>query len=152
DYAAWQRRWISGEVLGRQAEYWKRALVGAPALLEAATDRARPAVQDYAGGSIGVELDERLTNDLKELSRRRGTAVYMTLLGGWAALLGRLSGQKEVVIGTPVANRRRTEIEGLIGFFVNTLGLRIDLSGEPRVGELLERVKARAVEGQQNQD
>jgi syringomycin synthetase protein SyrE len=152
DYAAWQQRWMSAEVMERQAEYWKSVLVGAPALLELPTDRARPAVQDYAGGSVVIELGERLTNDLKALSRRHGTTLYMTLLAGWAALLGRLSGQEEVVIGTPVANRRRVEIEGLIGFFVNTLALRIDLSGGPRIGKLLERVKARTVEGQQNQD
>jgi amino acid adenylation domain-containing protein len=152
DYAAWQQRWMSGELLGRQAEYWKRTLAGAPVLLEVPTDRTRPAVQDYAGGSVGIELYEGLTAELKALSRRQGTTLYMTLLAGWAALLGRLSGQDEVVIGTPVANRTRMEIEPLIGFFVNTLALRIDLSGGPRVEELLERVKERAVEGQENQD
>ena len=151
DYAAWQQRWLSGEVLGRQAEYWKRTLAGAPALLELPADRARPAEQDYAGGGVGVELGEGLTGGLKALSRRHGTTLYMTLLAGWAALLSRLSGQDEVVIGTPVANRTRTEVEGLIGFFVNTLALRIDLSGRPSVGELLGRVKARTLEAQQNQ-
>jgi amino acid adenylation domain-containing protein len=152
DYAAWQRQWLSGEVLERQAEYWKTALAGAPALLEAPADRSRPAVQDYDGKRVRVKLEEGLTCGLKALSRRRGTTLYMTLLAGWAALLGRLSGQEEVVIGTPVANRTRMEIEGLIGFFVNTLALRIDLSGGLTVGELLERVKERALEGQQNQD
>ena len=136
DYAAWQRRWMSGEVLEKQAEYWKSALAGAPALLELPTDRARPAVQDYAGESIGIELDEGLTSKLKGLSRRHGTTLFMTLLAGWAALLGRLSGQEEVVIGTPVANRRRVEIEGLIGFFVNTLALRMDLRGGPTSGRV----------------
>ena len=152
DYAAWQQQWLSGGVLERQAEYWKRRLAGAPALLKLPADRRRPAEQDYAGDSIGIELEEGLTGEIKGLSRRHGMTLYMTLLAGWAALLGRLSGQDEVMVGTPMANRVRREIEGLIGFFVNTLALRIDLSGWPRVGELLERVKARTLEAQQNQD
>ena len=85
------------------------------------------------GRCAGLVLDEELTAGLKELSRRHGTTLYMTLLAGWAALLARLSGQEDVVIGTPVANRGRAEIEGLIGFFVNTLALRVDLSGSPTV-------------------
>ena len=152
DYAAWQRRWLSGQVWEEQAGYWKQALAGAPALLELPTDRPRPARQDYAGGSIGIELEAGLTQELKALSRRHGATIYMTLLAGWAALLSRLSGQEEVVIGSPVANRMRAEIEPLIGFFVNTLALRIDLSGSPSVVELLERVKERTLEGQQHQD
>ena len=152
DYAVWQRKWIAGEVLQQQAEYWRRTLEGAPALLELPADHARPAQQNYAGGMVGVMLDEELTAGLKELSRRQGTTLFMTLLAGWAALLGRLSGQGEVVIGTPVANRGRSEIEELIGFFVNTLALRLDVSGGPTVGELLERVKVQALAAQQHQD
>ena len=97
-------------------------------------------------------LDEKLTAGLKDLSRRHGTTLFMTLLAGWAALLARLSGQQDVVIGTPVANRGRAEIEDLIGFFVNTLALRLDLSGSPTVSELLERVKEQALAAQQHQD
>src|SRR5262249_47215787 len=89
---------------------------------------------------------------LKELSKRCGVTLFMTLLGGWAALLARLSGQQDIVIGTPVANRGRIEIEELIGFFVNTLALRLDLSGSPTIGELLSRVKAQAIAAQQHQD
>ncbi|MFI5223121.1 MAG: condensation domain-containing protein, partial [Nitrospirales bacterium] len=152
DYAVWQRKWMGGEILGRQAEYWKEALAGAPELLEVPADRVRPAEQEFAGASVRVALDEKLTAGLKELSRKQGTTLYMTLLSGWAALLGRLSGQTDVVIGTPVANRGRMEIENLIGFFINTLAVRVDLSGEPTVEELLERVKKQAVEAQQNQD
>jgi len=96
----------------------------------------------YTGAFSKIELDERLTAGLKDLSKRHGTTLYMTLLAGWAALLGRLSGQQDVVIGTPTANRGRAEIEGLIGFFVNTLAIRVDLSGSPTVEELLSRVKA----------
>jgi len=152
DYAVWQRKWMEGEILQEQAEYWKRTLAGAPGLLDIPTDYVRPAEKDYAGASIGLELDAKLTAGLRELSRRYGTTMYMTLLAGWVALLGRLSGQQDVVVGTPVANRGRSEIEGLIGFFVNTLVLRLDVSGAPTVGELLKQAKAQAIAAQQHQD
>jgi amino acid adenylation domain-containing protein len=152
DYAVWHRRRVEGPVLEAQAEYWTRALAGAPELLELPTDHRRPAKQDFAGDSVSVELDEALAAALKTLSRRHGTTLFMTLLAGWAAVLARLSGQDDVVVGTPSANRGRAEVEGLIGFFVNTLPVRIDLSDGPRVGELLDRVRARALEAQRNQD
>jgi amino acid adenylation domain-containing protein len=152
DYAAWQRRWVDGEVLREQADYWRETLAGAPELLELPTDHARPARQDFAGAALEVELDEELTAGLKALGRRQGTTLFMTLLAGWAAVLGRLSGQDDVVVGTPTANRGRREIEGLIGFFVNTLAVRVDLSGSPSVAELLGRVKERALGAQQHQD
>jgi amino acid adenylation domain-containing protein len=152
DYAAWQRRWMEGDVLREQAEYWTRMLAGAPPLLELPTDRPRPAETDHAGAAFPLELDAELTAGLKALSRRHGTTLYMTLLAGWAAVLGRLSGQDDVVIGTPTAGRGRPEVEGLIGFFVNTLALRVDLSGAPTVARLLERVKERALEAQRHQD
>ncbi|MBV9108279.1 MAG: non-ribosomal peptide synthetase, partial [Gemmatimonadetes bacterium] len=152
DYAAWQRRWVEGEVLEAQASYWAKTLAGAPALLELPTDHPRPSPQDHAGASVGMVLDERLAAGLKALGRRHGTTLFMTLLAGWAVVLGRLSGQDEVVIGTPTANRGRREIEGLIGFFVNTLALRVDLSERATVAGVLARVKARALEAQANQD
>ncbi|MBZ5525726.1 MAG: AMP-binding protein [Acidobacteriia bacterium] len=152
DYAVWQRKWMEGEALQQQAEYWKSALAGAPGLLELPADYERPAQQDYAGAFVELALEEDLTKGLAELSRARGTTMFMTLLAGWAALLGRLSGQQEVVIGTPVANRGRSEIEKLIGCFINTLAVRVDLSGEPTVAELLERVKVQTLTGQQHQD
>ncbi|HEU0076111.1 MAG TPA: amino acid adenylation domain-containing protein, partial [Longimicrobiaceae bacterium] len=107
---------------------------------------------DHAGAAVRLELEEELTAGLKALSRRQGTTLFMTLLAGWAVVLSRLSGQDDVVIGTPTANRGRREIEGLIGFFINTLALRVELSGTPTVGELLGRVKKRALEAQANQD
>jgi amino acid adenylation domain-containing protein len=143
---------VDGEVLQRQAAYWERTLAGAPEVLELPTDRPRPARQDHAGASVGVELDEELTAGLKALGRRHGATLFMTLLAGWAAVLGRLAGVEDVVVGAPSANRGRSEIEGLIGFFVNTLALRVDLSGAPTVAELLGRVRARVLEGQQHQD
>jgi amino acid adenylation domain-containing protein len=152
DYAAWQRRWVNGEVLQRQADYWRETLSGAPELLELPTDHPRPARQDFAGAWADVELDEALTAALKTLGQRHGATLYVTLLAGWAAVLARLSGQGEVVVGTPSANRGRSEIEGLIGFFVNTLALRVDLSDSPSVAELLGRVKERSVGAQHHQD
>src|SRR5262249_35007096 len=114
-----------------QGEYWAETLAGAPEQLELPTDRPRPARQHFAGASVKVELDEALTAALRTLSQRHGTTPYMTLLAGWAVVLARLSGQNDVVVGTPIANRTRREIEGLIGFFVNTVALRVELSGAP---------------------
>src|SRR5690606_27702116 len=112
DYALWQRRWLSGELLERQGEYWKEVLSGAPELLELPTDRPRPAQQDLRGAAVELELEASVTRGLVELSQRHGTTLFMTLLGGWAALLSRFSGQTDVVIGTPTANRGRAELEG----------------------------------------
>ncbi|HEU4561224.1 MAG TPA: amino acid adenylation domain-containing protein, partial [Longimicrobium sp.] len=152
DYAVWQRRWMEGDVLRGQAEWWKETLAGAPELLELPTDRPRPAQVDHAGALLGVELDKELAAELKALSRRHGTTLFMTLLAAWAVVLSRLSGQDELVTGTPSAGRGRAEIEGLIGFFVNTLALRLELSGSPTVAELLRRVKERALAAQHHQD
>jgi amino acid adenylation domain-containing protein len=152
DYAAWQRQWIAGEVLQRQRDFWLQHLRGAPALLELPTDRPRPAVQDYAGASLGFELEEDITAGLRSLCRRHGTTLFMTLLAAWAALLSRLSGQSEVVIGAPVANRHRAETEPLIGLFMNTQALRVDLSGLPTVAELLNQVRTAALAAQNHQD
>jgi hypothetical protein len=152
DYAAWHRRLVEGDVLQRQAEYWRETLAGAPEVLELPTDRPRPRKQDFAGDSVKVELDEALSAALKRLAQRHGATLHTTLLAGWAAVLARLSGQDEVVVGTPAANRGRSEIEGLIGFFINTLALRVDLSGSPSVAELVGRVKDRSLGAQQHQD
>jgi amino acid adenylation domain-containing protein len=152
DYAMWERNWLEGEVFKQQGDYWKRALQGAPAFLELPTDHPRPAQQDYRGGIEELVLEPGLTAGLKELSWRQGTTLYMTLLTGWAALLARLSGQAEVVIGTSVANRGRAEIEDLIGFFANTLAMRVDLGGGISVKELLKRVKEVTLAGQQHRN
>ncbi|MBX8544289.1 amino acid adenylation domain-containing protein [Pseudomonas cichorii] len=152
DYAAWQRRWLTGEVLEKQSRYWKETLADAPALLTLPTDRPRPAEQSYSGASLPVTFDEDLTQALKALGQRHGTTLYMTVMSAWAALLSRLSGQDEVVIGSPMANRTRAEVEPLIGFFVNTLAIRVDTSGQPDVGSLLAQVKARTLAAQRHQD
>uniref|UniRef100_UPI003878298D amino acid adenylation domain-containing protein n=1 Tax=Pseudomonas viciae TaxID=2505979 RepID=UPI003878298D len=152
DYAVWQRRWLSGEVLQTQSSYWQQALADAPALLMLPTDRARPPQQDYTGAALPVAFDADLTASLKALSQRHGVTLYMTLMAAWGALLSRLSGQDEVVIGSPVANRTRSEVEGLIGLFVNTLAVRVDVSGAPTVETLLARVKTQALGAQAHQD
>src|SRR5262249_11334448 len=152
DYAVWQRKWMDGEILRKQGEYWERTLAGAPAMLELPMDHLRPAEQDYAGERVKVALEEDLTRGLRELSKKHGTTLYMTLLAGWSALLARLSGQEDLWIGTPADNRGQMEIEGLIGFFVNMLALRLDISGSPSVGELLQRVKQQTLAAQQHQD
>jgi amino acid adenylation domain-containing protein len=152
DYAAWQRRWLSGERLQRQTEYWRRALADAPVLLELPTDRPRPALQSYVGAQVPVHIDAELIERLKQFSRQHGVTLFMVILAAWAAVLSHLSGQDDIVIGTPSANRRRHEIEGLIGFFVNTLALRIDLSGNPNVVTLVDRVRSVALAAQDNQD
>ncbi|HEV2641135.1 MAG TPA: condensation domain-containing protein, partial [Candidatus Elarobacter sp.] len=152
DYAAWQRQRLSGAVLAKQAEYWRRTLAGAPELLELPTDRVRPAVQDHVGGQVLVELDAELTARVKALGQRHGTTLYMTLLTAWGTLLSRLSGQTDLVVGTPAANRTRPEVEDLIGFFINAQALRLDFSGGPTVAEMLARVKARALGAQEHQE
>ncbi len=152
DYAVWQRNWLSGEVLQQQGDYWQQALAGAPVLLTLPSDRPRPAQQDYSGHRLGLALDADLTRGLKALSQRQGTTLFMTVMAAWAAVLSRLSGQDDVVIGTPTANRLRTEVEGLIGCFVNTLAVRVDLSAPLSVEDLLQQVKRQTLAAQANQD
>ncbi|WP_404944183.1 condensation domain-containing protein, partial [Pseudomonas syringae] len=121
DYAVWQHNWLDDERLSHQADYWQQTLTGAPVLLTLPTDRPRPAHQDYTGASVALDLDPRLSNDLRAFCQAQSMTPFMLFMGAWAVLLARLSGQEEVVVGMPVANRRRAEIEGLIGLFVNTL-------------------------------
>ncbi|WP_273945181.1 condensation domain-containing protein, partial [Burkholderia pseudomallei] len=111
DYAAWQRRWLASGQLEKQGAFWQTNLSGAPTLLELPTDRPRPPKQSHAGASVEVKLGAALSERVKRLSQRHGVTPYMTLLSSWAAVLSRLSGQEEVVIGSPVAGRNRTEVE-----------------------------------------
>ncbi|MGN6151348.1 MAG: non-ribosomal peptide synthetase, partial [Lysobacteraceae bacterium] len=150
DYAQWQRQWLRGPVLEKQTAYWRRTLAGAPTLLELPTDRPRPAQQRFEGDRVPIALDAALTDALKALSKRHGMTLFMTVLAAWATVLSRLSAQAEVVVGTPVANRRRPEVANLIGFFVNTLALRIEVSGS--VSALLDRVKAATLDAQDHQE
>src|SRR5579871_1022001 len=152
DYAAWQRQWLQAEELERQVQYWKQHLAGAPALLELPTDRPRPAIQSYRGARLRQEFSPELTASLKALCRREGATLFMTLLAAFQTLLARYSSQDDIVVGTTIANRTQSEIEGLIGFFVNTLALRVDLSGDPSFVELLGRVREACLGGYAHQD
>ncbi len=140
DYAEWQRRALEGAVLRRELDYWRERLRGLTRL-DLPTDRPRPAVQSFRGGRRRAVLGSDLTASLRELARREGVTTFMAFLALFQALLRKYSGQDDVVVGTPIANRNREEIEGLIGFFVNNLVLRTDLSGEPTFRELLVRVR-----------
>jgi len=152
DFAVWQREWLQGEVLAEQLSYWRGQLGGGSGVLELPLDRGRPAVQSMRGGRQTVVITESLTSALQELSRREGVTLFMTLLAAFQTLLYRYSGQEEIAVGSPIANRNRVETEELIGFFVNTLVLRSDLSGNPSFRELLERVREVALGAYAHQD
>ncbi|WP_422775841.1 amino acid adenylation domain-containing protein [Pseudomonas mediterranea] len=152
DYAAWQQQHLQGERLQAQTQFWKEHLTGAPALLELPADHPRPQVQSYQGAALTLQLPAPLSARLRRFSQQRGLTPFMTLLGAWSILLSRLSNQSEVVVGTPVANRPRRETEALIGFFVNTLALRIDVQADSPVEHLLERIKATTLDAYGHQD
>ncbi|MCA1568215.1 MAG: amino acid adenylation domain-containing protein, partial [Acidobacteria bacterium] len=152
DYAAWQRQYLQGEVLELELDYWRERLKGAPENIELLADRPRPPVKTYRGAIETVELQPGLSSRLRDLSRKEGVTLFMTLLAGFQALLGRYTGQEDFVIGTPVANRTRVETERLIGFFVNTLALRADLNGDPTVKELLAKVRETTLGAYAHQD
>ncbi|MCV3211987.1 amino acid adenylation domain-containing protein [Plectonema radiosum NIES-515] len=152
DFAQWQRQWLSGEVLDSQLNYWKQQLAGAPALLELPTDRNRPAVQTGRGSSETFELSAELTQQIKHLSQLSGSTLFMTLLAAFSLLLSRYSHQEDIVVGSPIANRNRQEIEPVIGFFVNTLVLRTNLEGNPSFRQLLQRVRQMTLDAYAHQD
>ena len=152
DYGVWQRQWLQGPLLQQQLQQLVQQLRGAPALLDLPTDRPRPALQDYRGANVPVLLDAELTRAVKALAQRHSTTLYMTLLAAWSAVLSRLSGQEQVVIGSSHAGRSRVEVEALIGFFVNTQALKVDLSERPGAQALLAQVRQTAVQAQSLQD
>jgi amino acid adenylation domain-containing protein len=151
DYAIWQRQWLQGEVLEGQLAYWKDKLADLPTL-ELPADRPRPPVASHQGAHVAFDLPAPLTQALRELSRREGATLYMTLLAAFEVLLYRYSGQEDIAVGTPIAGRGRSELEGLIGFFVNTLVLRTDLSCNPAFTVLLARVRENALGAYTHQD
>ena len=152
DFAEWQRKWLQGEVLDQQLEYWLEHLSGAPPSLELPADRPRPAVQSFNGATHSFTLSSDLSARLLELSRRENATPFMTLLAAFYVLLYRYTSQADIVVGTPVANRNRRELESLIGFFVNTLALRVDLSGDPTFRELLAQVREVSLGAYAHQD
>jgi amino acid adenylation domain-containing protein len=141
DFALWQREWLSGSVLEQQLEYWRQQLGGELPVLALEPDKTRAAEPQYQGAAQELWLSAELSAQLRELSVGEGVTMFMVLLAGWQLLLSRYSGQEDICVGTPIANRNRAETEELIGFFVNTLVLRTDLSGDPSVRELLGRVR-----------
>ncbi len=152
DYADWQTEWLTSEAANRQRAYWTERLAGAPQLLELPTDRSRPLVQMFRGARHFLTLPKQLGNELKALSSQMGVTLFMTLLALFDTLIKRYTEKDDIVVGTPVANRSHSEIEGLIGFFVNTIALRNDLSGDPSFSELLKRVRQTTLGGLANQD
>jgi amino acid adenylation domain-containing protein len=152
DFAAWQRDWLQGERLEEQLSYWRTQLAGAPPLLELPTDRPRPPVQSYTGAGETLLLSESLSQSLKELSRREGATLFMTLLAAFSTLLYRYSGLHDILVGTPIANRNHADTESLIGFFVNTLVFRTRVSDQMTFRELLVQVREMALEAYAHQD
>ncbi len=152
DFAHWQRRHLTGAVLESHLQYWQQRLGGTPPILELPTDRPRPAIQSFRGAGEKLIISPELTARLNTTARREGVTIFMLLLAAFNVLLHRYTGEEDVIVGTPIANRNRVEIEGLIGFFVNMLVLRTDLSGGPTFRELLDRVRTVALEAYGHQD
>ncbi|HWW74832.1 MAG TPA: condensation domain-containing protein, partial [Pyrinomonadaceae bacterium] len=152
DYARWQRSRLAGELLASQLSYWKRQLGGDLPVLELPSDWPRPPVLTFRGDKHRFHIDGGLLDSLRSLGRRNGATTFMTLLAAFAALLYRYTGQRDILIGSPVSSRGRIETEGLIGLFVNTLVLRTELSGRLSFRELLKRVRETALDAYANQD
>ncbi|HET8772838.1 MAG TPA: amino acid adenylation domain-containing protein, partial [Thermoanaerobaculia bacterium] len=153
DYAIWQREWLEeGGVLETQLAYWQQKLAGAPGTLDLATDYRRPSVQSFAGATHELALDAELTAQLERLAEREGVTLYMVLLAAFQALLHRYTGQNDITVGSPIANRQYRETEGLIGMFVNTLALRNEVSADEPFTALLAKVKATCLEAYEHQD
>ncbi|HVG19449.1 MAG TPA: amino acid adenylation domain-containing protein, partial [Blastocatellia bacterium] len=152
DFAMWQREWLKGETLEEQLSYWKRQLAGAPPVIYLPTDRPRPLRHSFRGGTQILSLAKEVGDPLKRLSQQETATLFMTLLAAFQTLLARYTGQTDIVVGAPIANRNRKEIEGLIGFFVNSLVMRTDLSGNPTFREALARVRKVALGAYAHQD
>lgn len=151
DYAAWERKWLSGENLEKQIRYWQEQLEGVETL-DLPTDRPRPSFVTYNGASESVAMGPDLTESLRKLGRSQGTTLYMTLLAAWQVLLWRYSGQEDIAVGSPVAGRKQAELEGLIGFFVNALVLRSQVRGSLTFAEFLRQVRETTLQAYAHQD
>ena len=151
DFAAWQRNWLSGEVLRKQLDYWRSQLSGISAL-ELPADRPPPAEQSFRGLSERIFLSDEVLAAIKRVASEEGATLFMTLLAALQVLLQRYTGQDDIVVGSPIANRNRTEIEGVVGFFVNSLVLRTDLSGDPTFREAVRRVREVTLKAYEFQD
>jgi amino acid adenylation domain-containing protein len=152
DYAMWQQNRLLEPDIQETLSYWKEKLANAPAILDLPTDRPRPAVQTFNGAWHELKLSAELTTELKALANSHNATLYMVLLAAFNLLLGRYSGQSDIVVGSPIAGRQQTELENLIGFFINTLVLRTDLDGNPSFTELLRQMKTTALEAYAHQE
>ena len=152
DYAVWQRQWLDGDRLAVHINYWKEKLADVPSQLNLPVDRPRPEIMTFNGSKESIDLDPEITKELNNLSFESGTTLYMTLLAGLKVLLSYYSQQEDIVVGSPIANRNRSEIEPLIGFFVNVLLLRSSLADNPSFSDVLERVKTTCLEAYSHQD
>ena len=152
DYALWQRRWMEAGEKTRQLDYWRQLLGGTQPVLALPLDRPRPAQQRFLGARQDIQLDPGLVTGLKALAQREGVTLFMLLLASFQLFLYRYSGQRDIRVGVPIANRNRVETEALIGFFVNTQVLKADLDGAMTFAELLQHTKRRALEAQAHQD
>ncbi|MEU8825742.1 amino acid adenylation domain-containing protein [Streptomyces sp. NPDC048636] len=152
DFTRWQREWMAGEEPTAQEEYWAENLADAPPLLELPTDRPRPAEQDHTGDRVHFEIGPELTTALKAVTEEHEGSLFSTLLTGWSIVLSRLSGQQDLVVGTPTANRRRGDVGGIMGFVVNTLALRVELAEAPTGSALLRQVRTTVRAGVKNVD
>ncbi len=152
DFAVWQRKWMQGERLEEQLSYWRAQLADAPPLLELPTDRPRPTFKTFHGADVQLSLSKKLSDDIARFSRREGATLFMTLFAVFVTLLYRYSGQRDILVGTAIANRNRAETESLIGFFINTLILRTRLSEQMTFRELLAQVIETALEAYAHQD
>ncbi len=152
DFAAWQREWLRGELVEDQLSYWREQLRGAPPLLELPTDHPRLPIHTHRGDRLELWVPAQTLSALRELSQRQGVTLFMALTGAWVAFLHSFTQQEDIVVGTPVAGRNRVEVEGLIGYFTNTLALRVSCAGDPRFTELLARVRETALGAYANQD
>ncbi|NNB93012.1 non-ribosomal peptide synthase/polyketide synthase [Corallococcus exiguus] len=152
DFAAWQRQWLQGEVLQSQLDFWRQQLADMPAALELPTDRPRPAIQSFRGASLPVSLPRPLSDSVQALAWQEGATPFMVLLASFQLLLSRDSGQDDIVVGSPIANRNRAETEGLIGFFVNSLVLRARIDARASFRALLRQVKQSTLAAYEHQD
>lgn len=152
DFALWQRRWLKEDILQSQLSYWTKKLENCTTFLRLPTDRPRPTVQNFRGEREGFAVSADITNRLKSFSNSEGGTLFMTLLAAFNAILYRYTGQEDILVGTPIANRNRIEIENLVGFFANTLVLRTDLSNSPTFRDLFIRVRETALEAYSYQD
>jgi amino acid adenylation domain-containing protein len=152
DFADWQRQWLTGDVLASQLEYWRQHLADAPRFLTLTTDRPRPSIQTFQGGTKYFQIDRELTRSIRGICQQSGSTLFMLLLAAFATLLSRYSGQDDVVIGSPIANRHRSEVESIVGCFINTLVLRTKLQGNPTFLELLAQVRETTLGAYDRQD